>query len=48
MSSIRALTDAAAEAVDLFHRFLGPIADSPDQRATVILSNALREYVSPG
>ena len=48
MSSIRALTDAAAEAVDLFHRFLGPVADSPDPRATVVLSDALREYISPG
>jgi len=48
MSSIRALTDAAAEAVNLFHRFLGPIADSPDPRTTVVLSNALREYISPG
>jgi hypothetical protein len=48
MSSIRALTDAAAEAVNLFHRFLGPVADSPDPRATVVLSDALREYVSPG
>jgi hypothetical protein len=48
MSSIRALTDAAAEAVNLFHRFLGPVADSPDPRSTVVLSDALREYVSPG
>jgi hypothetical protein len=48
MSSIRALTDAAAEAVDLFHRFLGPLANSPDPRATAMLSDALREYVSPG
>jgi hypothetical protein len=48
MSSIRALTDAAAEAVNLFHRFLGPVADSPDPRATVVLSDALREYVSTG
>jgi len=48
MTSIRALTDAAAEAVNLFHRFLGPIADSPDPRATVVLSDALREYISPG
>jgi hypothetical protein len=48
MSSIRALTDAAAEAVNLFHRFLGPFANSPDPRATVVLSDTLREYVSPG
>ena len=48
MSSIRALTDAAAEAVDLFHRFLGPLADTPDQRAAVVLSDTLWEYVSPG
>jgi hypothetical protein len=48
MSSIRALTDAAAEAVNLFHRFLGPVTDSPDPRATVVLSDALREYIAPG
>lgn len=48
MSSIRALTDAAAEAVNLFHRFLGPFANSPDPRATAVLSDTLREYVSPG
>jgi hypothetical protein len=48
MSSIRALTDAAAEAVDLFHRFLGPLADTPDRRAAVVLSDALWEYVSTG
>jgi hypothetical protein len=48
MSSIRALTDAAAEAVNLFHRFLGPVAASTDPRAMVALSDALREYVSTG
>lgn len=39
---------AAAEAWNLFHRFLGPVADSLDPRATVVLSDALREYISPG
>lgn len=48
MSSIRALTDAASEATEFFHRLFGPVADSPDPRATVVLSDALREYVSPG